>query len=288
MQEDSYLPKRLGRAQRERVRTILDNSEVALISCLFWRLDIRRVIAPRRLGDSYLYFPVEGRLCYRIDQTEGTIGPGEFMMVSEGVEHEARLAEGCEYFEAFAIHAHAYTAHSMPLFSIFRDPIGRLEAPQLWFEQLELLTHLMGHNQELGRRFGEPWLRRLLLHQVMRGSPMHEAPSIADPRLWRSLRDIMADYASSLTVRDLARRAGLSEARFRTLFRQYTGQTPKAYIQTFRLRKARALLQTNPLLTVKEVAKQTGFGDAHYLHAVFKQAYGVTPGACRRRGRRRR
>jgi AraC-like DNA-binding protein len=48
------------------------------------------------------------------------------------------------------------------------------------------------------------------------------------------------------------------------------------------LRKARALLQTNPQATIKEVASQTGFGDPHYLHAVFKQVYGTAPAACRR------
>lgn len=69
---------------------------------------------------------------------------------------------------------------------------------------------------------------------------------------------------------------------FRKLFLRHTGATPKAYIQQLRLRKARALPQTNPQLTVKEAAEQTGFGDPHYLHAVFKQVYGIAPAACRR------
>ena len=282
MQEHSPLPDRLTAEQREQVEVVLGESEVALISCLYWRMDIERVIPCRRLADSYVYVPVAGRLAYRVATQEGVVGPGEFMMVAEGVEHEARLAAGCDYFEAFALHAHAYTTHGQSLFAVFREPIGRLQPLSVWLEQLELLTHLMGVDQDLGRRFGEPWLRHLLLHQLMQGRAVYARPAATDERLWRALYYLMRHYAERLTVGELAARAGVSEVHFRNLFRRHTGQTPKAYIQQLRLRKARALLQTNPLLTVKEVAAQTGFGDAHHFHAVFKRAYGVTPATCRR------
>ena len=41
------------------------------------------------------------------------------------------------------------------------------------------------------------------------------------------------------------------------------------------------MLKTNPLLTVKEIASQTGFDDPRYFHSVFKEAFGMTPTAFR-------
>ena len=282
MHESSQLPDRFTAAKMQQAETILARSEMELISCLWWRMDIRDVVPRRRLGDSYLFFPTVGRLWCRIGPREQVIGPGEFMMVAEGVEHEARLAEDCNYFEAYAIHTHAYTTHGQPLFEVFSTPIGRIEPPAPWFGQLELLTHLMGTTPSLGRMFGEAWLRTLLLMQLAQGNTVQTRPAADDRRLWEAVDHILNHYASPLQVPALARQAGLSDVQFRKRFKQYTGCSPKAYIQQLRLRKARALLQTNPQATIKEVASQTGFGDPHYLHAVFKQVYGTAPAACRR------
>lgn len=286
MQESSNLPNRLSADQRQQAEVILVRSEIALISCLWWRMDIRDVILPRRLMDSYFFFPAKGRLACRIGGQEYLIGPGQFMMVAEGVEHEAWQPPGCDYLEAYALHAYAYSTQGQPLPGLFASPIGRMEPPAPWFSQLEVLTHLMGADPKLGRQFGDPWLRGLLLQQLSQGNALEEPPAEDDRRLWTALEFIMQHNTDPLTVSALARQAGLSDVQFRKRFRHYTGQSPKAYIQQLRLRKARALLRSNPRLTIKEVAKQTGFMNANYLHAVFKETYDSTPNACRAVSRR--
>jgi AraC-like DNA-binding protein len=285
MQNSSTLSQLLSTAQRRQAEVLLAGSEIELLSCLFWWMDIAGVIPRRRLADSLLYVPKTGRMQCRVGDQEQTIGPGECLLVAEGVEHEARLAEGCSYFEAFALHAHAYTTESLPLFAIFTSPFGRLQPPEAWFEQLEILTHLMGQSRELGRRFGEPWLRSLLLHQLRQGVPLRELPTADDPRMWRAVSRILNGYAGPLSIEELAREAGLSPVQFRKRFGRYTGTSPKEYLQQLRLRKAHALFQSNPELTVKEVAAQVGFHDPNFLHLCFKALYGLTPGECRRQPR---
>lgn len=282
MQDNSSLADLFTAGQQEQAAVILAGSQVALISCLYWQMDIPQVIPFRRLGDSLLYIPVSGRLRCTVGHHEKLLGPGDVLMVPEGIEHEARLAPDCDYFEAYAVHAHAYTTHGRPLFHIFTSPFGYCRPAETWLEQLATLTHLMGRNPALGRQFGEPWLRSLLLHQVAQGLPIKKKPTMDDPRLWQSVCHILNNYDTHLTISDLARQAGLSEGHFRRLFQRYTGLAPKAYIQQLRLRKARLLLQTNPQLTVKEAANMTGFNDPHYLHAVFKATYGMSPGDCRK------
>ncbi len=277
MHEHSALPDLLLGEQWPQAEAILRHSELALISCLFWWMDIRQVIPCRRLADSLLYVPVKGRLCCRVGEVEREIGPGECLLVAEGVEHEATLAEGCDYFEAYSLHFHAFSLHNRPLLDMFASPYGRLEPAAGWFRQLGLLCHVLGKDAELGRQYGEWLLRALLLEQLQHGNPLAEPPVADDQRVWYAIYRILAEYAGPLRVEELASMVGVSTVRFRKLFRDATGVSPKQYILDLRLRKARVLLQTNPRLTVKEVAEQTGFGDPHHLHAMFRGKYGTTP-----------
>ena len=51
--------------------------------------------------------------------------------------------------------------------------------------------------------------------------------------------------------------------------------------------RARNLLEET-LLSVKEIAAQTGFGDGHYFSRLFRQKLNYTPSQWRRRSRPRR
>jgi AraC-like DNA-binding protein len=279
MHEASSLPELLSADQQAQADEILGHSEIVLLSCFFWRSS--DPIGLRRLRDSLLHVQVKGHLRWRIGAAEHRSEPGTVVMVPDGVEHEAHLEPGDDHSEAFSLHAHAYTARNRPLLELLSSPVGTLPGAEGWFQQLALLTHLIGRDPDKGRCFGEPLVRGLLLQQILHGNPLTEVPSACDPRIWLAGRNILQQFASPLTVEGLAREAGLGLAQFRRLFRRHMGASPKAYIQDIRLRKARALLQTDPALSIKEVAERTGFGDPHYLHAVFRQKYGITPAACR-------
>lgn len=56
-----------------------------------------------------------------------------------------------------------------------------------------------------------------------------------------------------------------------------TGQTPKDFITTIRMKKSLVMLKENPSLPVSEVATMVGFNDTSYFIKMFKQNFGVTP-----------
>jgi signal transduction histidine kinase/ligand-binding sensor domain-containing protein/DNA-binding response OmpR family regulator len=56
-----------------------------------------------------------------------------------------------------------------------------------------------------------------------------------------------------------------------------TGQTPKDFITTIRMKKSLVLLKENPGLSVSEIAAMAGFNDTSYFIKMFKQNFGVTP-----------
>jgi AraC-like DNA-binding protein/response regulator of citrate/malate metabolism len=101
----------------------------------------------------------------------------------------------------------------------------------------------------------------------------------------RVVRQAMAyiheHYAEPLSREELASRVGLSDRYLTRCFRQETGVTPITYLNRYRSRQARTLLERGDL-SVTEVAFATGFSDPNYFGRVFRAEVGVSPRAYQR------
>ncbi len=78
------------------------------------------------------------------------------------------------------------------------------------------------------------------------------------------------------TVKEMARYCHMSEAHFREVFRQYTGETPKRYVEQNKIRKAAELLCSGNL-TIREVANSFAYRDPYHFSRRFKQITGFSP-----------
>ncbi|MFJ5680842.1 GlxA family transcriptional regulator [Streptomyces sp. NPDC093097] len=84
-----------------------------------------------------------------------------------------------------------------------------------------------------------------------------------------------------LTLRVLARHAGLSQRTFMRRFTEETGTTPLQWVLNARLGRARELLETTGL-SVDQVARDCGLGTAANLRLHFRRTLDTTPTAYRR------
>jgi AraC family transcriptional activator FtrA len=84
-----------------------------------------------------------------------------------------------------------------------------------------------------------------------------------------------------LTVRDLARKAGMSSRNLARHFNAVTGVSPLRWLLTQRVRRAQELLETSDL-SVEQIASRTGIGTATTLRRHFSQQLGVPPETYRR------
>ncbi|MEA2207695.1 MAG: hypothetical protein QOF54_172 [Solirubrobacteraceae bacterium] len=89
-----------------------------------------------------------------------------------------------------------------------------------------------------------------------------------------------ASYSDALTVTDLARAAGLSQAHFSREFRRAFGETPHAYLLTRRLERAAALLR-NTDRSVLEICSAVGLQSVGSFTTTFTRVYGMPPTAYR-------
>lgn len=84
-----------------------------------------------------------------------------------------------------------------------------------------------------------------------------------------------------LTVRDLARQAGMSARNLARHFTAVTGTSPLRWLLTQRVRRAQELLE-NSDLSVEQIASRTGMGTATTLRRHFSHQLGVSPETYRR------
>jgi transcriptional regulator GlxA family with amidase domain len=89
--------------------------------------------------------------------------------------------------------------------------------------------------------------------------------------LWMS-ENVQAD----LSVAALAQRANMSERTLARVFSAETRFTPAAYVERLRVDAARRTLESSRK-SVKQIARQCGFGTVETMHRAFKRSVGSTP-----------
>ncbi|WP_084956548.1 helix-turn-helix transcriptional regulator [Thermoactinospora rubra] len=136
--------------------------------------------------------------------------------------------------------------------------------------------------QAIGRiaracRLGSPYLEvetSAIVHDVLvalRRCRADEHPG-GEPVLARLARDACLP----LSVTEHARRLGMPPAELRQVVRRLTGSSPKDYLLTVRLNRAKDLLATSGL-PVAAVARRVGYDDAAYFTRIFTRRVGLPP-----------
>ena len=105
--------------------------------------------------------------------------------------------------------------------------------------------------------------------------------AMEDPDVAAAMRFIERNLARKIGVKDVAAGAAVSSRRkLERRFRDTCGRSIAAEIRRLRVLKAKRLLSETGLL-VKQVAKESGFGDPIRLHEVFVRDVGMAPSVYR-------
>ena len=108
--------------------------------------------------------------------------------------------------------------------------------------------------------------------------------ALRDPALGRALGAIHEQPGRDWTVARLAREAGQSRSAFAAAFTETLGQTPLAYLTSWRMTVAARLLRETTL-GIAAVAQRVGYRNPYAFATAFRRVTGAPPGKERRRTR---
>lgn len=112
---------------------------------------------------------------------------------------------------------------------------------------------------------------------LLRAQSTERSDQFNDLNVW-----ITENLDADLRVEKLAERVGMSMRSFSRLYAASVGQTPGKAVETFRLERARQLLESTAT-PVKTVALRCGFGDYERMRRTFVRQLGTAPVEYRRR-----
>jgi transcriptional regulator GlxA family with amidase domain len=148
---------------------------------------------------------------------------------------------------------------------------------------LDLCLHLV--RTDHGTAVANALARRLVVPPHRPGGQAQFIPAAVAHGRNNVLSDLMAwaleRLEQPLTVRDLAREAGMSSRNLARHFNAVAGTSPLRWLLTQRVRRAQELLETSDL-SVEQIASRTGMGTATTLRRHFSDQLGVPPEAYRR------
>ncbi len=100
-------------------------------------------------------------------------------------------------------------------------------------------------------------------------------PNIKIEKVKPAMSYIEKNYASNITLAELAEECSMSPNYFCRFFKDITKETPIEYITRYRLEMACEFLLSG--MTITDTAYSCGFNDTSYFINVFKKNIGITP-----------
>ncbi|MFO7552516.1 MAG: AraC family transcriptional regulator [Haliea sp.] len=239
-----------------------------------------RMRRPRH-DDNLLLYCVDGRGRLRIDGQRQDIGPGDLILLPQGLGH-SYSADPEHPWSLYWIHFQGISSR------IFMEYLGYREgkavvhagiAPGLIaaFHTL-LAVNRTGYSSSAFINAANQC--RHLFTQIVLEANRQRATHTAGLDL-EAIQGIMQDRIhGSLELEELAAIAHLSKYHFASRYKALTGYSPIKHFLHMKIEYACQLLDSTDL-SVKAIAAAVGYGDALYFSRLFRQTLGLSPRAYR-------
>lgn len=240
-------------------------------------------------------YVVSGELIHRQEGVEVQLGAGDAFVVPPGFIHSLHFNN-----ERTRIYSLAFSqALFRPGFSqtgVFRflselqsgDTL-RLRVP-LDFQRRKLMEYMldglmrqqaMDDPVGMSAAPGMVWAALCIMAQSYYAQPQYEdkpEPAVTySGDMLRCVEYIDKNFRSTLTLKELSKKFGISQSTFCAVFPQFAGMPLKKYITHKRITEAQTLIRFHPQWSLSRIGAEVGYCDDSTFYRNFMRLTGVSP-----------
>ena len=205
---------------------------------------------------------LEGSLAYRINNRKLTVRAGDAILMPPGSKRERFVGEGKTTYVSFNFR----TEEALLLPLLMESAVGK---------EIRMMLYAC---DEIDRDHGD-YARAAfadLLSAVLNALLSAVTRSRFSPLTERILDYIRENYRRPLTLLGIASEMAYSVQHCDQVFKKDVGVSIVRYLIDFRVARVKEFLIEN-VMSLKEIAERTGFGESNYLSRQFRQRTGYTP-----------
>jgi AraC family transcriptional regulator len=230
---------------------------------------------------------VEGSFTYKADAGDAFLYPGALLLGNHGrcfsCGHDHGVGDRCVAL-SFTPDAFAEIAAAAAGSSRYRFAAPALAAGGALIPTLARIEAIAADPSPLRLEETASGLAERVVAAASGHVASRAAPSNRDRRRIADVTRYIEDHAAEpLDLAALAAIGRSSKYHFLRVFRRVVGMTPYQYLLNVRIRRAAVRLLGSPD-TVAAVAFEAGFGDLSTFNDRFREVFGASPSAFRRRG----
>lgn len=241
--------------------------------------------------DIELLMPLKGHIAYKINGQTFLINEGEAIFVNSRQMHYGFSNDqtDCEYI---CIVFNPSAIFSLPaILNQYIDPILDCNLTELLINAdneagRELLSSIRQLYDLYSGNFTAIELKAMnSLYQIWESLYLLMKPFFLQEittfdsnltTLKKMLSFIYHNFASKISLSDIAESGNIGKSKCCKLFKQYLNHSPNEYLNSYRLEKSMLLLRS-PSLNISEVAYTCGFSNSSYFSEIFIKYKGCTP-----------
>lgn len=240
-----------------------------------------------------LFYVNAGKCCFFLNDTLYSLSTGDFMLIAPADLHHTLYTqdEDCDRYAIYYNKAHILPelTENLPAFTDTFSSSCHFSIQPAYIESVSVLLEHMLSEIRLQDASSQTMLSSylhqlfcLILRYRIEDAKELQLTDTKDMAVLHAAKYIYQNFASPLTLQEVADVAGLSPTYFSKKFKQITGIGFKEYVNFVRMKNASLeLISTSNSVT--EVALNNGYTDGNYFKDVFKKIHGCSPREYRRR-----
>ncbi len=231
----------------------------------------------RGTADDLLIYTVGGAGRFGFAGGDHATEPGELTLLRTGTPHHYETQAEIGHWELLWAHFRPRThwLDWLLAWPQIAPGVQSLVVPKPQRARLESALRSMHALATSGQPDREQWAMNALERVWLECLPLIQR-NVYDERVARAVSLIRARLNEPLLLSDLAEDCHLSVSRLTHLFTAQVGQSPLAFLETERMRRAEQLLLLTSL-TVSRIAQSLGYEDALYFSKRFRLRLGRSP-----------